>query len=119
VAIARTGETVHALTEQLRALHSAILSMLTAKVEQRLADRPGLDVRPLLHGGAPLLTNLIRLSNRSPTVWLDALPVLPLPTAMRNRVRVQALAPMTVVGRFGQGCSAPTAHAHMLPTLLR
>jgi hypothetical protein len=83
LAVSRTGETEHALRATLRALHGAVLLALTAKVDARLAAAPGADLRGALRGVRAHMTNLVRLGNRTPSVWLDATPALALPPSVR------------------------------------
>ena len=85
LAASRTGETEAALRAQLKALHDQLLFSLTNKIHKRLIDRPGADVRPLLAGCDLPFRTLLRASSRSPALWLDAFPVLSLPSGMRSR----------------------------------
>lgn len=86
LAISRTGETVHSLTQQLRSIHSAILMSLTGRIESRLAERPNLDIRKSIQSSRTHIYNLIRIANRYPTTWLDALPILTLTPSIRTKV---------------------------------
>jgi First Longin domain of FUZ, MON1 and HPS1/Second Longin domain of FUZ, MON1 and HPS1 len=88
VAVSRTGETVHALSEQLRAIHSTIIMTLTSRIETRLRERPGLDVRQSLGGPGTRsqFLNIVRNSNRYPSLWLDAIPILTLPASVKSRI---------------------------------
>jgi hypothetical protein len=85
LAASRSGETEAALRAQLKALHAQLLFSLTNKIHKRLIDRPGADVRPLLAGCDLPFKTLLRASSRSPALWLDAFPVLSLPSGMRSR----------------------------------
>jgi hypothetical protein len=85
MAASRTGESEAALRAQLRALHAQLLFSLTNKIHKRLVERPGADVRPLLAGCDLPFRTLLRASSRSPALWLDAFPVLSLPSGMRSQ----------------------------------
>ena len=60
LAIIRTGESLSAVTELLRAIHCHIIFVLTSKATQRLADKPNFDLRGQLVGTSGSMLNLIR-----------------------------------------------------------
>ena len=60
LAIIRTGESLHAVSELLRAVHNHVLFVLTSKATKRLAERPNFDLRSQLVGTAGSMNNLIR-----------------------------------------------------------
>lgn len=77
---------MHALQQQLRAAHDYLLMAVTSKPLLRLVERPSLDLRPLLTGTEGPLRNLPRLSNRCPTLFLDAIPMLTLAPNVKSRI---------------------------------
>jgi hypothetical protein len=88
VALSRTGETLHALTQQLRLAWAYLLfaTLPTVSLEASLRARPGADVRPQCAGVGPSMAALFRSFSRSPAVWLDAYPMVAMPTpALRAR----------------------------------
>lgn len=60
LAVVRTGESLAAVSELLRAMHNHILFVLTSKATKRLAERPNFDLRGQLAGTASAMENLIR-----------------------------------------------------------
>jgi hypothetical protein len=87
LATSRCGDTHHALREQLRHAEGHIFLCLSTQVTRRLLQRPNLDLlRNKLAGAAGALDNLQRLANRSPASWLDAIPILPLPSSVRAKI---------------------------------
>ena len=86
VIVSKTGNTEHSLTQLLRYLHSYILFSLTNKLHTRLHDRPNTDIRPLLQGTDIPLRTLIYIFNRSPSIWLDAFPIVSLSLSSRTKL---------------------------------
>ena len=113
-AVSRTFETPHSLRAQLSALHAYLIfsTLPTACLHARLAARPGLDVRPLIGGATPGLSSTIRFSARSPSLFLDAFPILPLPS---SALRARALSALT---RAGADAPPAAGDARLLYTLL-
>jgi hypothetical protein len=72
-------------------------------VEARLSAAPGTDLRAALRGSRAQMTTLVRLANRTPSLWLDALPVLALPPATRARLHAAL--------RAGAGAGAGLVYA--------
>lgn len=86
MAVSRTPETQRQLLSQLEYVHRAIMSTLTAGINQALEARPGYDVRGLLGGTENLLNDLIADSGRSPAFLLDAVSSLRLAKPLRLKV---------------------------------
>lgn len=86
-ALSRTGETVHSLTQQLRAVWSYLLfsTLPNGSLQGRLNSRPGLDIRPFCTGITPGLYALIKSSSYTPSVWLDAYPMAPMNPLLRAK----------------------------------
>ncbi len=107
-AVCRGGGTATTAMSLIRALHAHLLFCLTSKLHARLVARPSLDVRHMLQGSDLPLRTLVRLASRSPALWLDAVPVLSVPLAVRTRV-MGILATAGQLGPAGMAAAAAGA----------
>jgi len=103
-AISRTGETVHSLNQQLRAVWSYLLfsTLPMASILLRLTSRPGLDIRPFCKGASCGLREILKASSRSPSIWLDAYPM----AAIHSSIRSKAGVALSLGGADGCGLSS-------------
>ena len=114
-AVSRTREPISSLNAQLRAVWSYLTfaTLPTATIVARLTSRPGADVRGAVIGAAKGLRAVISGAARSPSLWLDAFPMLALPAGSRARAS-------TALARGGSGGSdaIAAAGARLLYTVL-
>ena len=110
VAVSSTGETVEHLWRQLGLLHSQIISILTAKVDQIFQKNPSFDARGLLGGTDRVTRALLHSAGSDPAMLLQAAPCL----RMAPPVRAE-------LGRLLSACRPPEllfgvflAHNHLV-----
>ena len=103
----RTGECVHALSQQLRVLHSyfCFATLPSGSIPKALEARPGLDVRPQCQGVEAGMAGVVRLAAVAPSLWMDAYPMAPpalLGAVARSRLAGALAAGGKTVGASGQ-----------------
>lgn len=85
--VSRTGETEGQLRDQLRALHSQFVSLLTGTQLQRIFEqRPGYDLRGMLGGAENQLVNLPKMMNNQAGHSVGAIRALRMQAALRQRI---------------------------------
>jgi len=86
VCVSRTGEPVAQLAEQLRYMHSQIISILTAGVNRIFSKRAQFDIRNLLSGTEKFLDSLMSWMDHDYSVVLNATHCLRLDSQTRNLI---------------------------------
>ena len=86
VCVARTGEPVSQLLDQLQYMHSQIISVLTAGVNRIFSKRAQFDIRNLLAGTDKFLDSLMSWMDHDYSVVLNATHCLRLDSQTRNLI---------------------------------
>jgi hypothetical protein len=87
VALSRTGETIDHLRHMLEFLYETLIFFASDRPLAKLRDDPFFDLAGHVGGTRPNLLQAIRLSNRSPALFTDAIPI----TYMHATARGQLL----------------------------
>jgi len=86
VSISKTGEPVSQLIQQLNYVHSQVISILTAGVNQIFERRAYFDLRALLGGADKFLDSLVSLMDHDPSYLLNAIHCLRLDNSIRSAI---------------------------------
>lgn len=86
IAASSTQEPTEHLQRQLEHLHGCIVFVLTEKIFARLKKNPSYDMRNLLVGTRGSMLGIIGRANRSLSLLLESMPVLPLSRQLRASI---------------------------------
>lgn len=86
-----TGEPVEMIEQQLVALHSQIISILTNQIHIMLDRKPQLDIRNLLGGTDKYLDRLVSWTSNEPAYLLNSIHAYRIPFATRVQISTALL----------------------------